>query len=159
MSETVMENIIDEDGMEVAVAVDTTHEKYLTFVSDGLTYGVSTNYVIEIITNYTITTLPIVPNYVKGIINLRGQIIPIIDIRLRMYKPAIEFTSTSCIIVLNINSIYIGIIVDSVSQVIDIDETEISSMPTNNTQELVSGMCSLASGVVLFLDCELLIKS
>lgn len=83
-------------------------ERYLTFCSDGLTLGVSTHYVTEIITDHSITSLPIVPDYVRGIINLRGQIVPIIDIRLRMGKPMIDYTSTTCIIVLKVDSVNIG---------------------------------------------------
>lgn len=133
-------------------------ERFLTFSSDGLTIGVSTNYVTEIITNHAITTLPLVPDYVKGIINLRGQIIPIMDIRLRMGKMPIEYTSTTCIIVLNIDSTSIGVIVDAVQQVIDIDKERISPVPVENQQELINGMISSGDrSVILFLDCEQLI--
>lgn len=135
-------------------------ERFLTFSSDGLTIGVSTNYVTEIITNHAITTLPLVPDYVKGIINLRGQIIPIMDIRLRMGKMPIEYTSTTCIIVLNIDSTSIGVIVDAVQQVIDIDKERISSVPVENQQELINGMISSGDrSVILFLDCEQLIRT
>ncbi len=135
-------------------------ERFLTFNSDGLTIGISTNYVTEIITNHAITMLPLVPDYVKGIINLRGQIIPIIDIRLRMGKEAIEYSSHSCIIVLNIDSIHIGIIVDMVQQVVDIDQTMISSMPIEDRQELINGMITLdPQTVLLFLDCERLVHA
>lgn len=135
-------------------------ERFLTFNSNGLNIGVSTNYVIEIITNHMITMLPLVPDYVKGIINLRGQIIPIIDIRLRMGKPSIDYTHTTCIIVLNINSVQIGIIVDAVQQVMDIDQSKISPVPVENQQELISGMVSSdMNSVILFLDCERLIEA
>ena len=143
-------NEMIEDGASVST------ERFLTFSSDGLTIGVSTNYVIEIITNHIITMVPLVPNYVKGIINLRGQIIPIIDIRLRMGKPSIEYTSSTCIIVLNINSISIGIIVDAVQQVMDIDQSKVSPVPVENQQELINGMVSSSDrSVILFLDCEI----
>lgn len=113
----------------------------------------------EIITNHTITIIPLVPDYVKGIINLRGQIIPIIDIRLRMGKPSIDYTSTTCIIVLNIDDTNLGIIVDSVQQVIDIDKAQISPIPTENHQELINGMISLSErSVLLFLDHEQLAR-
>ncbi len=82
-------NGVMEDGTPIST------ERFLTFSSDGLNIGVSTNYVIEIITNHAITMVPLVPDYVKGIINLRGQIIPIIDIRLRMGKPSIEYTNST----------------------------------------------------------------
>ena len=147
-------NEVMEDGTPIST------ERFLTFSYDGLNIGVSTNYVIEIITNHAITMVPLVPDYVKGIINLRGQIIPIIDIRLRMGKPAIEYTSSTCIIVLNINSVYIGIIVDAVQQVMDIDQERISPVPVENQQELISGMISSSErSVILFLDCEQLVQS
>lgn len=160
MSTELMENINynEEDQVTAAEQNASTEERFLTFQSDGLTFGVSTNYIIEIITNHMITMVPVVPSYVKGIINLRGQIIPIIDIRLRMGKMDIDYTSTSCIIVLNFDSINIGIIVDAVEQVLDIDCAKISPVPAKNQQELVSGMISLQDGsVVLILDCEGLI--
>ena len=151
-------NTAVNEVVEAAVPVST--ERFLTFSSDGLNIGVSTNYVIEIITNHAITMVPLVPDYVKGIINLRGQIIPIIDIRLRMGKPSIEYTNTTCIIVLNINSVYIGIIVDAVQQVIDIDQSKISPVPVENQQELISGMISSSErSVILFLDCEQLVQT
>ena len=137
-------NEVMEDGTPIST------ERFLTFSSDGLNIGVSTNYVIEIITNHAITMVPLVPDYVKGIINLRG----------RMGKPAIEYTSSTCIIVLNINSVYIGIIVDAVQQVMDIDQERISPVPVENQQELISGMISSSErSVILFLDCEQLVQS
>ena len=151
-------NTAVNEVVEAAVPVST--ERFLTFSSDGLNIGVSTNYVIEIITNHAITMVPLVQDYVKGIINLRGQIIPIIDIRLRMGKPSIEYTNTTCIIVLNINSVYIGIIVDAVKQVMDIDQSKISPVPVENQQELISGMISSSErSVILFLDCEQLVQT
>ncbi|MEZ3435462.1 MAG: chemotaxis protein CheW [Lachnospiraceae bacterium] len=158
MSADTAKNTTITETLEEVSPVST--ERFLTFSSNDLNIGVSTNYVIEIITNHTITMLPLVPDYVKGIINLRGQIIPIIDIRLRMGKPSIDYTSSTCIIVLNINSIQIGIIVDAVQQVMDIDQSKISPVPVENQQELISGMVSSAnSSVILFLDCEQLVET
>lgn len=150
---TPVETTVDEDN---ALCL----ERFLTFNTDGLTVAISTNYVIEIITNHAITMLPLVPDYVRGIINLRGQIIPIIDIRLRMGKPAIDYTSTTCIIVLNIDSAYIGIIVDNVQQVVDIDRSKIAAVPVENQQELIDGMISMEDhSVILFLDCKQLTQT
>ena len=137
-----------------------TMERYLTFRTDNLIIRVSTNYINEIITNHSITPVPMVPGYVKGIINLRGQIVPIIDIRLRLGKPAIEYTSATCVIVLNVDSVFIGVIVDAVEQVLDIDYSSISPVPANNREELVSGMISMPDNhVVLLLDCETLVNN
>ena len=150
-------NTAVNEVVEAAVPVST--ERFLTFSSDGLNIGVSTNYVIEIITNHAITMVPLVPDYVKGIINLRGQTIPIIDIRLRMGKMPQDYTDATCIIILEIKDISVGIVVDSVTQVLDIDLDRISPIPTQNQQELTSSMISREDGsVILFLDCEELIS-
>lgn len=135
-------------------------QKYLMFISDGLDFGVKASYVMEIITNHTITTLPMTPDFIKGIINLRGQIIPIIDIRTKMGKMEGETTNYSCIIVFDINSVMLGVYVDTVSQVADIDESKISPPSPHNRQELVSGMVSMPDGkTILILDCEKLVDN
>lgn len=148
------------DDQDVAVPeADVPMERYLTFRSDGTTMGVSTDYVIEILTDQIITEIPMVPNFIKGIINMRGQIVPIIDIRVKMGKFA-EDTGTTCIIVLEIDSTCIGILVDGVDQVLDIDKTQISPIPVEDQQGLVDGMISLSSQeVLLFLNCQELIRT
>lgn len=141
-------------------SVDNTNlERYLTFVSDGLTYAIDTSYVTEILTSHMITVLPMVPHYIAGIINLRGAIVPIVDIRARMNKAPADTSDGSCIIVLNIDTANLGIIIDGVSQVIDIDRTQISPMPVNNRQELVNGMITVDNDqTFLFLDCDFLVN-
>ena len=129
--------------------------KYLICISEGLLYGIDAEQVETIITDHTITRLPRVPHYVRGIINLRGQIIPIIDIRLRLGKPQAE---ESCIIVVNIGSDCMGILVDGVDKMVDVSRDSILPMPTQNHQKLISGMCSLPDGgTLLILDCGLLL--
>lgn len=156
MAETIdiVENSIEEDGH-----TPRNIQRFLTFMSDNITFGVSTDNVIEIISSYIICSLPMVPDYIKGIINLRGQTIPIIDIRLRMGKMPQDYTDTTCIIILEIDEVSVGIVVDSVTQVLDIDLDRIAPIPTQNQQELTSTMISREDGsVVLFLDCEELIR-
>lgn len=134
---------------------DTT-KKFLTFISDNLVFGIDASYVTEIIINHNITFLPIVPYYIKGIINLRGQIIPIIDIRLKMGKPELEKEDGSnCIVVLNIDSTMLGIMVDNVNQVLDIDTSKISPPTVNNCEQLVNGMVTISENkTVLIIDCN-----
>ena len=130
-------------------------DKYLIFVSDGLFYGIDAEQVVELITNHNITRLPRVPHYVRGIINLRGQIIPIIDIRLRLGKPPRE---DCCVVVTNVDNNLIGILVDGMEKMVDVSKEAILPMPTHSSQMLVSGMCSLPdSGTMLILDCDQLI--
>ena len=156
--QTTPVNIIGENtNAEVSSELS---EKYLMFISDGLDFGVKASYVVEIITNHAITTLPMTPDFIKGIINLRGQIIPIIDIRTKMGKLEGETTSYSCIIVFDINSVLLGVYVDTVSQVADIDESRISPPSPHNRQELVNGMVSMPDGkTILILDCEKLVDN
>lgn len=94
-------------------------ERCLTFESGDMTLFLSINNVTEIINDCAITHLPLVPDYIKGIINLRGQILPVVDIRLYMGKPALEYNSKTCFIVLNVDDLPVCIVVDSVQQVID----------------------------------------
>ena len=136
-------------------AAEALTDKYLICISDGLFYGVDAEQVETIITDHSITRLPRVPHYVRGIINLRGQIIPIIDIRLRLGKPEAD---ENCIMVVNIGSDCMGILVDGVDKMVEIHRDSILPMPTQNPQKLISGMCSLPDGgTLLILDCGLLL--
>ncbi len=140
-----------------AAAAAQTNQKYLLFQSGGLLFGVVADYVVEIITNHTVTHLPLVPDYVKGIINLRGQIIPIVDIRNLLGQPA---DRADCIIILNIDEVMVGILVDTVQRMIDLDQQKILPSPSSECRKLVSGMCSLSDGqTMLAFDCAQLLGS
>ena len=146
---------------ENGVANDTAPERCLTFDSGDLTMFLSTDYVTEIINinDYPITFLPLLPAFNKGVINLRGQILPVVDIRAYMGKPEVEYTSKTCIIVLDINSIPLGIIVDSVQKVMDIDLKKVRPIPVKRQQKLLNGMINLDSGKVLMsFDGESLVS-
>ena len=140
-------NAVPEEGVP-APALDAQTVKYLLFCSDNLLFGVSADYVVEIITNHAITKLPLVPNYIRGIINLRGQIIPIVDIRLLLGQPS---QSDNCIIILNIEDTLVGILVDTVQKMIDVDTALILPSPSQDTRNLVSGMCSLSEEQTFFM--------
>ena len=145
------ENAVSPDD----AAVETLTNKYLICISDGLYYGVDAEKVETIITDHAITRLPRVPHYVRGIINLRGQIIPILDIRLRLGKPQAD---ENCIMVINVGADCMGILVDGVDKMVEIHRDSILPMPTQNPQKLISGMCSLPDGAtLLILDCGLLL--
>jgi len=156
MGNNISDEIMDEE-YNVTEAPE-NNNKHLTFVSADLIYGIPIENVVEIITNPSITALPMVPPYVKGIINLRGQIVPIIDIRQIMDKPVNEDTSISCVIILEIGSISTGILVDSVLQVINVND-KISEPPSKNLA-FISGMTNLSDGSVMFsLDCDSLVSN
>ena len=143
---------------DIAAEFVSDSKKYLTFVSNGLGFAICSDYVIEIINEHFITHLPRVPDYIKGIINLRGQIIPIMDVRLRMGHPEAALTKETCIIVITVNDNSIGLFVDKVLHMIDLSDDMISEPPVNNRQEFVNGITHVSDAVYLLLDCELLLK-
>lgn len=128
-------------------------QKFLIFMCDDLRLGVHAESVVEILTHQPITYLPMLPDFVRGIINMRGQMIPIVDIRARLGKPPVD---ESLVVVLNLGEAQIGILVDAVDQMFDISKHNILPMPSSSSQLLVSGMCSLpdGSGTMMVLDCE-----
>lgn len=144
----------DSGELEQTTDIDTA--QFLIFNSDDILFGVNVEYVVEIITNHTITHLPMVPGYIRGILNLRGQIIPVIDIRLRLGKYPQEECST---IVLDVNGTQVGILVDSVAQMISIPRDDIMPVPAHSTQKLISGLYSLPDhGTMMVFDCVQLME-
>ena len=152
MSEQVNEqDILDMDLSEADE--HSTVERCLTFES-------GTRYIIEIINGHSITTLPLVPHYVKGIINLRGQVLPVVDLQLRMGKGETASTGKNCVIVLDIDSVSLGIMVDSVRQVVDIDLKNVRPIPLKRQQKLLDGMVNMEDGnVFMSVDCKALIST
>ena len=149
------EHLENQNGQEAAMQEEpSSSERCLTFESGGLLLFLSTKYVTEIINGHSITHLPLVPPFVKGIINLRGQILPVVDIRVCMDKPEAEYTNKTCIVVLNVDNIPLGIVVDSVRQVMDINLDYVRPIPLKRQQKLLDGMITAEDGSVLMsFDC------
>lgn len=139
---------------------DTLKSRFLTFQLDNEVYGIEIRYVTEIIGIQTITDVPDLPNYIRGIINLRGRIIPVMDVRLRFGKDLKEYNDRTCIIVVNVYDLSIGLIVDNVSEVITIPETEIVNPPEmgNEGEKYIKGIGKVGNDVKLLLDCEKLLN-
>ncbi|MCI8505937.1 MAG: chemotaxis protein CheW [Lachnospiraceae bacterium] len=136
-----------------------TVERCLSFQVDDLILFLSTDYIVEIVNDYPITPLPMVPSFVKGMINLRGQILPVLDMRLCMDKPPAEYTGKTCVIRLDIDSVPLCIVVDSVCQVLDIDFREVRPIPVKRQQKLLNGMIDLGDGkVIMSFDCNVLLE-
>ncbi len=133
--------------------------KYLTFSLAGEEYGIGILKIREIIGMMPITSVPQAPDFVKGVINLRGKVIPVIDLRLRFGMPAMDYTERTCIIVVQIDlsgaPLNIGIVVDSVSEVLNIGGGDIENAPTFGTQlntDYILGMAKIEGGVKILLD-------
>ena len=139
---------------------DTQKGKFLTFALGKEEYGVEIQYVTEIIGIQAITPIPNLPSYVKGIINLRGKIIPVMDVRLRFGKEPREYNDRTCVVVVDIRNVAIGLIVDAVSEVLSIPDEEIVPPPEVNKafqNRYIKGIGKTAGGVKLLLECERLI--
>jgi purine-binding chemotaxis protein CheW len=135
--------------------------KYLTFTLAGEEYGIGILKVREIIGMLPITSVPLAPDFIKGVINLRGKVIPVIDLRLRFGMPAMDYTERTCIIVVEIDlreiTLNIGIVVDSVSEVLNIIGGDIEDAPAFGTQlniDYILGMAKIAGGVKILLDID-----
>ena len=135
--------------------------KYLTFYMADEEYGIGIRKVKEIIGIMIITSVPQTPGYVKGVINLRGKVIPVIDLRLKFGMESITYTERTCIIVVEISGgdrkIQMGIVVDSVSEVLNIKQGEIADTPTFGATmdtDYILGMAKVAGGVKILLDID-----
>lgn len=127
---------------------------YLTFLLVKDTYGISIKSVAEIIGMQDITKVPGMPKFISGIINLRGKIIPVMNLRAKFEKPEIEYTDRTCIIIIEIENIYLGLIVDTVFEVAKIADTEItlSSKITNYESNFIDGIGQFNNKVALLLN-------
>lgn len=140
---------------------DTQKGRYLTFTLDKESYGIEIKYVTEIIGMQEITEIPELPDYIRGIINLRGKIIPVMDVRLRFKKEPKEYNDRTCVIVVDIKDFSIGIIVDGVSEVLTIPEQDIVEPPQMNKNyhnRYVKNIGKVGEHVKLLLDCEKLLS-
>ncbi|MBQ3918297.1 MAG: purine-binding chemotaxis protein CheW [Oscillospiraceae bacterium] len=132
----------------------------LTFTVDDVIYGIEIKYVNEIIGVEQITVVPKVPGYIKGVINIRGKIVPIISVRRRFGKEEIPFDERTCIIVLDFDENQVGIIVDRVREVITAKASEVCATPTQsgvNSNRYIKNIIEDKSGIKLLLNCESLI--
>ena len=135
--------------------------KYLTFSLADEEYGIGILKIKEIIGMMPITTVPQTPDFVKGVINLRGKVIPVIDLRLRFGMSSIEYAERTCIIVVEIKGaqspILIGSVVDSVSEVLNIKAEDIEDAPTFGARlntEAILGMAKIDGAVKILLDID-----
>jgi purine-binding chemotaxis protein CheW len=135
--------------------------KYLTFSLAGEEYGIGILKIKEIIGMMPVTTVPRTPSYVKGVINLRGKVIPVVDLRLKFGMEEMAYTERTCIIVVEIKgqgaSVLIGIVVDSVSEVLNVKGSEVEDRPMFGARletDYILGMAKMNGGVKILLDID-----
>lgn len=152
------ENGQDRSGHEIN---EDMANKYLTFFLASEVYGVEIAYVTEIIGIQMITNIPEMPDYIKGVINLRGKVIPVMDIRTRFHMDQREYDERTCIIVVNISGTTVGLVVDEVSEVSDIPEDQIESPPMGHQGKgnaFIKGLGKSGDAVKILLNVNALIK-
>ena len=145
-------NVSDEDAL---------NGKYLTFsLGEKDLFGMEIRYITEIIGIQSVTALPEMPVYIKGITNLRGKVIPVMDARLRFRKEERVYDERTCIIVLDTGEMSIGMIVDSVDEVLSLRDEDISPPPDFNKvgRGYIKGIGKVEGNITLLLDCKKLLS-
>ena len=134
---------------------DAQKDKFLTFHLRGEDYGIDIRQVTEIIGIQKITEIPDMPEYIKGVINLRGKVLPVMDVRIRFKVEPREYDKKTCIIVVTIGEATVGLIVDSVSEVTNIPENQIEPPPKlshKNSNFFIEGLGKVGEEVKILLD-------
>ncbi|MCM1386795.1 MAG: chemotaxis protein CheW [Bacillus sp. (in: Bacteria)] len=142
---------------------DTQKGKYMTFKSGNEYFGLGIQYVSEIIQLQAITAIPESEDYIKGLINLRGKVIPVVDVRLRFKQEPFEYNDRTCIIVINIKSMMVGLIVEKIAEVVEIKEDNILPPPSVGRSDKVQnkyvyGIGKVGDAVKLLLDPDKLLN-
>ena len=143
----------DEDNIE---------DMYLTFGVAEEEYGIGISYVTEVVGLQRIMGVPDVPSFIKGVINLRGKVIPVMDVRLRFNMPSKPYTERTVIIVLDIETVMIGLVVDHVSEVLEIPESHIdlpTRMGETSQHGVIKGFGKQGKKVAIILDIERLVSN
>ena len=143
------------DDPIISGELDTLRGRYLTFQIGEETYGIEIRYVTEIVGIQEITEMPETPDYIKGIINLRGRIIPVMDVRLRFGKAHRDYDDRTCVIVIDYGGQAVGFIVDSVAEVLAVDDGDISDRPGigSGGNGFVDKIGKAGGSVILLVNC------
>lgn len=143
----------------LGATADEMKGKYLTFWTAEQLLGIPISLVVQIVGMQGITPVPEFPAYAKGVINLRGTIIPVIDMRLRLNQPETAYNERTCIIVANIHDAYAGFIVDEVDEVLTIEDDTIAPPPkmASAKNSYISGIAKLEKEVALLIDAQRLL--
>ena len=152
--------MLDMDLLDYEEEEDTQQDKFLTFFINKEEDGIDIRYVTEIIGIQNITEVPDMSAYIKGVINLRGKVIPVMDVRLRFGLEERPYDDRTCIIVINVEDQAVGLIVDQVSEVLDIPEGDIEPPPRlyrGDRGSFLLGMGKVEDGVKILLDAQKLL--
>ncbi|MFA6121978.1 MAG: chemotaxis protein CheW [Sideroxydans sp.] len=139
-----------------------TNNEFLTFTLGKEEYGIDILKVQEIRGYDAVTTIANTPNFIKGVINLRGTIVPIVDLRIKFNMPAVEYDQFTVVIILNLGSRIVGIVVDSVSDVLTLNPEQIHPAPGLSSAldtRYIIGLGTVAEHMLILVDIEQLMSS
>ncbi|MFZ5993579.1 MAG: chemotaxis protein CheW [Thermodesulfobacteriota bacterium] len=141
-------------------------KQYLTFVLGGENFALETSRVKEVLEYTTITRIPRMPEFLCGVINLRGNVVPVMDMRLKLGMPSAERTVDTCIVIVEVNfddeSATIGCLVDSVKEVLEIEANEIEPPPKMGMRlgtDFIQGMARQGESFIIILDINRIIAA
>lgn len=142
-------------------ALDDLKGRYLTFFIDDTCYGIELLYISEIISVLPVTNIPGLPVYFKGVINLRGKVAPVIDVRLKFGQEERPYDDKTCIIIVNISDMQVGLIVDMVADVVSMENALRNPPPETgrNGDRYLASIANVGGKVILNIDCEKFFQS
>lgn len=150
-------NVQTKESFNRDSIINADTDQHVTFLIDRETYGVPVEKVKEIIGMSNITHVPNMVEFMKGVINLRGMVVPVVDMRKKFYLKEREYDATTVIIIVEVKDKLIGMIVDSVSDVLDIPVENIQETPNFSTSienEFISGIGRVADDMIILLDVD-----
>ena len=159
MEENKGKEIVEDDSLDDDDE-DTQKDKFLTFRVGDEDYGIEIRRVTEIIGIQKITAVPDMPEFVKGVINLRGKVIPVLDMRRRFALEDRDYDERTCIVVVNVAEAAVGLVVDTVNEVADIPEEQIEPAPEINkagNNRMLQGLGKVGEEVKILLDVDKLL--
>ena len=158
------QSLVDDFLSEEEEDEDTQKDKYLTFRLGDEDFGIEIRHVTEIVSIQKITAVPDLPAFVKGAINLRGQVIPVIDLRLRFGMPPREYSERTCIVITRLGDITVGMVVDMVSEVLVIPASDMSPPPSmsrggaGGASRFVQGLGRVEDSVKIILNAGKMLR-
>ncbi len=153
---------IDIDGFNEELDEDTLKDRYLTFHLGKESYGLEIRHVTEIIVLQEITKVPDLPEFIIGVVNLRGHVISVMDMRKRFHLESREYDDRTCIVVVNLKDITMGLLVDTVNEVLSIPEEQVDPPPKTHSgikSSYIMGMGKVEKQVKILLDIEQILQA
>nr|WP_320116097.1 chemotaxis protein CheW [uncultured Desulfuromonas sp.] len=154
------QEMVSTHNNHMVETVDVSHKDlYLTFQIGSEDFGIDIAHVIEIIGIQRITVVPDMPHYIKGVINLRGKVISVMDVRLRFGMEQREYDERTCVVVVNVGEDTVGLIVDRVNEVVEIGRKQIQPVPhLQKNEDYIMGLGKLGDDVKILIDVDRLVR-